>query len=151
LATKYGTASSTYQKAVNDPSIDDFKHYRDGTYDQADATILTRYKDINNPQGNSPVAASGDQTITANTLYPDQEELNRDNTLNELEEYFQYHVQLRPSELHVGTNFITDVRDFIPNGGTREKWYLFRIPISEYQQKWGTSPILNPSDSLECS
>ena len=73
--------------------------------------------------------------ITAFTLYPDQEELNRDNTLNELEEYFQYKVELRPSELRVGTNFITDNRDFVPNGGTREKWYLFRIPIAEYEKK----------------
>jgi len=140
LATRFGTSSPIYQKALNDPSIDDFKHYRDATYDQADANILARYKDINNPQGNSPVASGNDQTITAFTLYPDQEELNRDNTLNELEEYFQYRVQLRPSELQVGKNFITDFRDVTPSSGLTERWFLFRIPIAEYEKKVGNIP-----------
>ena len=140
LAARLGAGSPTYQKALNDPSDDDFKHYRDASYDQENANILTRYKDINNPQGNSPVAAAGDQTVTANTLYPDQEELNRDNTLNELEEYFQYHVQLRPGQFQVGQNFITDFRDVQPNGGVHERWYLFRIPIDQYEKKVGNIP-----------
>ena len=140
LAVRFGASSPIYQKALNDPSIDDFKHYRDATYDQADANILNRYKDINNPQGNSPVAASGDNTVTANTLYPDQEELNRDNTLNELEEYFQYRVHLRPNDLRVGTNFITDSIRVVPSGGIPERWFLFRIPIAEYEKKVGNIP-----------
>jgi cell surface protein SprA len=140
LALRFGAASPVYQKALSDPSIDNFKHYRDGTYDQEDANILQRYKDINNPQGNSPVAGANDQTVTANTLYPDQEELNRDNTLNELEEYFQYHVQLRPGAFQVGQNFITDFRDVQPNGGVKERWYLFRIPIDQYEKKIGNIP-----------
>mgnify|MGYP003694425387 CR=1 FL=1 len=58
--------------------------------------ILTRYKDFNNPQGNSPIADNNSQYTNAATLYPDQEDLNRDNTMNEAEEYFQYRVDLRP-------------------------------------------------------
>ncbi len=92
----FGVNSVAYQKAIGDPSIDDFKNYRDAVYDQNQVGILGRYKNINNPQGNSPVA--GDQQfVSAFTLYPDQEEFNRDNTLNELEEYFQYKIEFRQS------------------------------------------------------
>jgi cell surface protein SprA len=140
LAANFGTNSPIYQQAANDPSSDDFLNYRDEVYDRNQTKILGRYKNINNPQGNSPVATGGQEFVTAFTLYPDQEELNRDNTLNELEEYFQYRVNLRPQNLAVGQNYITDIRDFIPNGGTRERWYLFRIPIAEYEKKIGNIP-----------
>lgn len=140
LAAAFGTTSQIYQQALADPSHDDFKNYRDGSYNNRDG-ILTRYKQINNPQGNSPVAGSGDQFVSAFTLYPDQEEFNRDNTLNELEEYFEYKVNLRPEELdEVGQNFITDVRSFTPSGGAPEKWYLFRIPIAQFSNKIGNIP-----------
>jgi cell surface protein SprA len=140
LAATFGTSSAIYQQALADPSHDDFKNYRDPSYSNRDG-ILERYKQINNPQGNSPVASSGDQFVSAFTLYPDQEEFNRDNTLNELEEYFEYKVELRPQDLaQVGENFITDVRSFTPSGGAPEKWYLFRIPINEFSKKVGNIP-----------
>ncbi|HYF29687.1 MAG TPA: cell surface protein SprA [Chitinophagaceae bacterium] len=161
LAANFGVNSPVYQAAINDPSLDNFRNYRDAAYDQAQTKILGRYKNINNPHGNSPVASGDQQFVTAFTLYPDQEELNRDNTLNELEEYFQYRIDLRPADLQVGRNFITDIRDFTPNGGKREKWYLFRIPIAEYEKKIGNIPdfksirfirmfLHNFSDSVVC-
>lgn len=140
LAAAFGVNSAIYQNALADPSHDNFKNYRDEIYTNRDG-ILQRYKQINNPQGNSPVASSNDQFVSAFTLYPDQEEFNRDNTLNELEEYFEYKVDLKSEDLdEVGKNFITDVRSFTPNGGTPEKWYLFRIPIAEYSNKFGNIP-----------
>jgi len=129
-----------YQKALADPSSDDFLNYRDGSYDQSRTGILGRYKNINNPQGNSPVASAGQQFVNAFTLYPDQEDLDHDNTLNELEEYFEYKVNLVPSSLVVGQNFVTDRRDFTPNGGVPQTWYQFRIPINAYSQKVGNIP-----------
>ena len=54
---------------------------------------LDRYKNINNPQGNSPIAPPGATYVSASTLYPDQEDMDHDNTMNELEEYFEYKVQ----------------------------------------------------------
>ena len=141
LAARYGVNSPIYQAALNDPAGDDFLNYRNEIYDQQQAGILARYKNINNPQGNSPVASNDQQFVSAFTLYPDQEEFNRDNTLNELEEYFQYRVDLTPADLmEVGQNFITDVRSFTPSGGEQEKWYLFRIPIEEFEQKVGNIP-----------
>jgi cell surface protein SprA len=142
LGNLYGTGSAVYQAAAADPANDDFKNYRDASYDDTRAGILERYKRINNPQGNSPIADNSSTTTSAFTLYPDQEDLNRDNTLNELEEYFQYRVFLDPANLQVGQNFITDRREFTPNipGGKPEKWYLFRIPIDEYTDKIGNIP-----------
>lgn len=138
LAANFGVNSAIYQQALADPASDDFRNYRDGGYDQSRTGILGRYKNINSPQGNSPVSTSSN--VTAFTLYPDQEEFNRDNTLNELEEYFQYKVELKKSEFEVGRNFITDSIGFTPSGGMREQWYLFRIPVAQYEKKVGSIP-----------
>ncbi|RYZ20236.1 MAG: cell surface protein SprA, partial [Chitinophagaceae bacterium] len=142
-AVTAGLNAAARQQVLADPSNDNFRHYRDASF-TADNGILERYKNINNPQGNSPVATSADEFSQAFTLYPDQEELNRDNTLNETEEYFQYRVQLRPN-MPVGTNFITDKRVVqvrpADNSGVRdETWYLFRIPVQQYQTKVGNIP-----------
>jgi cell surface protein SprA len=143
LVTNFGAGSSIYQKASIDPASDNFKNYRDPSYDQPQTGILGRYKDVNNPHGNSPVSNNDQQFINAFTLYPDQEELNRDNTLNEVEEYFQYRVDLKPN-MSIGTNFITDKRQVdvtLANGTVRtENWYLFRIPVSQFQSKVGNIP-----------
>ena len=104
---------------------------------------MGRYKNINNPHGNSPVADANSEFVNAFTQYPDAEELNRDNTLNEVEEYFQYKVDIKPN-MSAGSNFITDKRVVTvtpPDGVPRpETWYLFRIPISQYQLKVGNIP-----------
>ncbi|MCG2614169.1 cell surface protein SprA [Terrimonas sp. NA20] len=135
---------SAYAQAVNDPSADNFRPYRDASYDAINAGILRRYKDINNPHGNSPIATASTQFVNAFTQYPDAEEMNRDNTLNEVEEYFQYEIDITPN-MQVGSNFITDIRRAenirLPNDQTRsENWYLFRIPVSEFTSKVGNIP-----------
>ena len=144
ILNNFGANSPIYLNAVKDPSADNFIPYRDPTFDQPPVTgILERYKNINNPSGNSPIANSNTQYINAFTQYPDAEELNRDNTLNEVEEYFQYKVDLKPNMLP-GTNFITDKRvvrvTLADNTPRDETWYLFRIPVSQYQQKVGNIP-----------
>lgn len=139
LRNRFGENSAVYQQALEDPSRDDFKNYRDESFTNRDG-ILQRYKNVNSPQGNSPVAASGDEFVSAFTLYPDQEEFNRDNTLNELEEYFQYRVNITPNGLQVGRNFITDSQHVRPKNGVPENWYLFRIPITGYEKKVGNIP-----------
>ncbi|HKO82275.1 MAG TPA: cell surface protein SprA, partial [Chitinophagaceae bacterium] len=96
-------------KAANDPAADNFKPYRDPSYDAPGVGIVDRYKNINSPNGNSPVSENNSQFVNAFTQYPDAEELNRDNTLSESEEYFQYKVDIKP-DMPVGTNFITDKR-----------------------------------------
>jgi cell surface protein SprA len=144
LGALLGAGSAAYQAAATDPSGDDFVNYLDSRYDAAKTGILGRYKYVNNPQGNSPVAATGATTITAFTLYPDQEDLNNDNTMNTLEQYFEYKVNLLPNKDSFGitgaNHFITDSITFTPNGGARQTWYQFSIPLSEYYQNVGNMP-----------
>lgn len=146
FGANFGTGAA-YQKLVADPSSDNYRHFRDELYNNAGTGILGRYKDFNNPQGNSPVSDNNQTYTAASTLYPDNEDLNRDNTLNEVEEYFQYLIELRPKSdpvMQVGQNFIADRREVevkLVNGNTRvETWYLFRIPIRQYQMKVGNIP-----------
>ncbi|MEO6537943.1 MAG: cell surface protein SprA, partial [Ferruginibacter sp.] len=145
LATNFGAGSKAYLDAVKDPSSDDYKNYRNAGFGQNEG-ILARYKNYNNPEGNSPID-NGGQFSAAATLYPDAEDLNRDNTLNETEEYFQYTIDVKPlnaPEMQIGTNFIVD-KKLVPvnlvNGSSRnETWYQFRIPIGSYNAKVGKIP-----------
>jgi cell surface protein SprA len=143
LSQLQGVVNPTvYQNIAADPAQDNFKGYRDPSFTANDG-ILARYKNFNNPQGNSPVATQNDQ-FNAFTLYPDQEELNRDNTMNEVEEYFQYRVEMYPGMDEKNHPYITDVREgqvTLANGAKRnERWCLFRIPIKDFQAKVGNIP-----------
>ena len=147
LAANFGAGSKAYQDALADPSSDDYHYYRGNDLDAQNAGILTRYKSFNNPQGNSPIANNNSQYSSAATLYPDQEDLNRDNTLSETEEYFQYTVDLKPPtapEMAIGQNFIVDkkvVNVNLVDGTSRpETWYQLRIPINAYNKKIGNIP-----------
>ncbi len=147
LKTNFGVGSKVYTDALQDPSADNFHNYRGADYDQQGLGILARYKNFNNPQGNSPIAANGETFSSAATLYPDAEDLNRDNTLNQTEEYFQYIVDIKPAsanEMKIGTNYIVDKKEVtvnLVNGTPRlETWYQFRIPIGEYIRKVGNIP-----------
>ncbi|HEY4336542.1 MAG TPA: cell surface protein SprA [Puia sp.] len=141
LAATAGSAVA--QNANVDPSSDNFTNYRDATYDQSKTGILGRYKNINNPQGNSPIANTGSTTISAYTLYPDQEDLNKDNTMNTLEQYFEYKVNLTRDSLGrtMGFDYVTDSINFTPSGGgVNQTWYQMTIPLSEYYQNVGNMP-----------
>ncbi len=131
------------QRLRQDPDADNYRHYRGDDYDAAGTGILGRYKNFNSPQGNSPVATTGSSFSSAATLYPDAEDLNRDNTMNEAEEYFQYIVNVEPN-MQVGSNYIVDKKqvDVNPPDGQprKETWYQFRIPIGEYNRKIGNIP-----------
>jgi len=146
IANNFGATSSFYQQASVDPSNDDYKWYRDASYDASGTGILGRYKNYNNPQGNSPVSTSNSAFSPAATLYPDNEDLNHDNTLNESEEYYEYEIDLKPG-MGVGipgSQYITDQRVVNPrlaDGTTApENWYLFRVPIEKFTTKVGAIP-----------
>jgi cell surface protein SprA len=68
------------------------------------------------------------------------EDINRDNTLNETESYFQYRISLRPEDLQVGKNNIVDEVEYQPDleyNKTKVKWFQFKVPIAEYQKAVG--------------
>jgi cell surface protein SprA len=147
LAQLQGTLSgAAYQAASKDPSSDDYIHYRDAAFTGSDG-IVKRYKNFNNQEGNSKVN-DGSAFSSAATLYPDAEDLNRDNTMNESEEYFQYIVDVKPStdpSMQIGVNYIVDKKTVnvtgLPDGTSRlETWYQFRIPIGAYTNKIGNIP-----------
>ena len=109
-----------------DPSADDFRHHLDPSYDQQNRKILGRYKDYNNYEGNSP-----ENSRLSSTAYPDKEDLNRDNVIQDVERYYEYKMSLKPGGLDVGSNYIIDKVTNTVNGD-QVTWYQFRIPVREY-------------------
>ena len=134
---------SVRQAWTADPANDNYHYFRGSDLDDRKASILERYKRINMPQGNSP---DNDQQTegfdSSYKTYPDVEDINQDYTLNEYERYFEYKVSIRPEDLRVGYNNISDVREAAVTlrNGAREtvKWYQFRIPLSQYSRKQGS-------------
>lgn len=118
-----------------DPSGDDFKYFLDG---EPNAKILGRYKNINGMENNTPVISGTDRIARSGSPYPDNEDLNVDNTISELEEYYQYEINLKPGTLQVGNKYIVDMIEASPEGHTeRVKWYLFRIPVQQFDSQVG--------------
>jgi cell surface protein SprA len=133
-----GAGSQTWQNVNSDPSNDNFTNYLDPGYQTNQVGVLGRYKNVNNPQGNSPIAAPGATTISAYTLYPDQEDINHDNTMNTLEQYFEYKVDMFPDSL--GSGFITDSMQINTGGVVPQTWYQMSIPLANYYQNVGNMP-----------
>ena len=138
------TVNDSVRAAWNaDPANDNYHYFRGADLDARQASILERYKRINMPQGNSP--DSDQQTEGYDTSYktfPDVEDINQDFTLNEYERYYQYKVSIRPEDMQLGRNHITDIREASVSlrNGSREtvKWYQFRIPLDQYDDKVGS-------------
>ena len=132
----YGQNSMAYQKAWEDPSSDNYMYYRSSEHDQNQTSILDRYKRYNGLEGNSPTSELSPEAYpTAATNLPNTEDINRDGTLNESERYFQYRVSLRPEDMVVGENYITDIREAtvrLKNGETETiRWYQFKVPLRD--------------------
>ncbi|HEY9551759.1 MAG TPA: cell surface protein SprA, partial [Prevotella sp.] len=131
-----------FDAILNDPANDDYHYFRGSDYDAIEASILHRYKRINNPQGNSPdTDTRSERYDTSYKTTPDVEDINQDYTLNEYEKYYQYHVSIRPDDLTVGSNFIVDKRETsasLRNGASEPvTWYQFRIPLKDFEQRVG--------------
>jgi len=145
LKTRLGANNPAYISSFNDPSNDNYHFYRGGDYDTAYAgnglPVISRYKAYNNPQGNSPITDPNASYSTAETTIPESEDINRDNTLNEAENYFQYRIDFTPN-MPIGTNYVVNTIDTLvtlASGQTnqREKWYQFKIPIKNYNHVVG--------------
>lgn len=131
-----------YEKFRQNPSADQYHYFRGSDWDEQHTSILDRYKYINNPSGNSLTAEdSPERYSTTYKTTPDAEDINQDYTLNEYEKYYQYRVRIAPEEMVVGRNYIVDMRTVNAplRDGTRPetKWYLFRIPLREYEKREG--------------
>ena len=127
----------------NDPAGDNYHFYRGYDYDEEHLSILERYKRYNGVEGNSlSPEDAGEPLYQSSRALPDVEDINQDNTLNEYERYFQYRISLRPADLEVGRNFITDKQTsvvYTPDGSNPEvEWYQFKIPLSDFEKAVGS-------------
>lgn len=107
-----------YDPTTNpDPNKDNFA-YSQGTGD---------YTTINGTEGNAALTDIG--------RLPDSEDLNRNLNLDRINSYFRYTVPL---------DTMRKANPFIQGGGGNNKgWYLFRIPLKDYNEAIG-----NPSFTL---
>ncbi|KQC32606.1 SprA protein [Nonlabens sp. YIK11] len=112
-----------------DPAADNYEYFI-----AADGNILERYKRYNNTEGNSPTDVT--QTDRGSTTQPDVEDINRDNTMNTIDSYFEYEIEIAPGRMQVGTNpYVSDSRlvtSTLPNGSTIDtRWVQFRVPLND--------------------
>ncbi len=128
-----------------DPSSDDYQYFRGGDLESNNAGILKRYERYNGTEGNSKttaqsIAETGIDNSAATSL-PDGEDINRDNNMSLTDEFYEYKVSIRPQDMMVGQNFITDKVTStvkLANGSSQPvTWYQFRIPVSQFQGKIG--------------
>ncbi|WP_264565579.1 cell surface protein SprA [Flavobacterium sp. N3904] len=123
--TSEGTVYTNYASEP-DPAGDDYTYYLNTTGD-----IVERYKNYNGVEGNSTVNINSPNR--GSTTVPDVEDINRDNTMNTINAYYEYSIDMRPN-MNVGENYISDVRNTqvsLPNGSTTEaRWIQFKIPVS---------------------
>ena len=131
-----------FQSFYDDPAADTYHYYRGSDYDNLQMSVLDRYRKYNGTEGNSPNSAeSGSRYDQSSRTTPDAEDANADYTMDEYEKFFQYRISLRPSDLDIGKNYISDKREVkvkLRNGNTETvNWYCFRVPITEYEKAEG--------------
>nr|WP_198034984.1 cell surface protein SprA [Winogradskyella sp. J14-2] len=112
-----------------DPAKDNYTYYLN-----TDGSIFERYKQYNGQEGNTPDVFT--DTNRGSTTQPDVEDINRDNTMNTIDSYYEYEIDINPNNLNINNPNIYDTKENIPvtlpNGDTRSvNWYQFRIPINE--------------------
>ena len=141
-AIKGRVRGEVYDSIAADPAGDTYHYFRGSDYDAKQMSIIERYKYFNNTEGNSPASADNQSYNSAAKTTPDIEDVNQDFTMDEYENYFQYRISLRPEDMQVGRNYISDKRTVstkLRNGTTESvDWYKFRVPINEYEKAVGT-------------
>lgn len=144
-AAKFGTNFVNPVTNQQDPASDDFVFPLSDRFQGPQASSVTeRYKYFRGPEGNSQ-----SNTLEVATQTPDAEDVNRDYNLDQSENYNQYTVNLDPSNMVLGQNFIVDVKTVeakFQNGQTgSNKWYLFRVPVNQFDTGSGAGGLQDPS------
>ncbi|WP_242202876.1 T9SS outer membrane translocon Sov/SprA [Aestuariivivens insulae] len=130
---------------LDDPANDNYTYFLNAPGD-----IFERYKRYNGVEGNTPDTFS--QTDRGANIQPDVEDINRDNTMNTIDSYFEYELELSRQNLPTDQNgfenlpasnplktFLTDFKQHsrtLPNGDSKKvTWYQFRIPVEGNHRK----------------
>ncbi|CAN5501796.1 cell surface protein SprA [soil metagenome] len=143
---------SAYAQYEADPSSDNYHYYRGSDYDAQQVSILNRYKNFSQPDGNSPTDGQSPESYsTASTTLPDAEDVNKDFNQEASEQFYEYQVDIDPSQMEIGKNFIVDkitrVGWKLANGTTKDvTWYQFKIPIRDIE---GTNPNIRKFGDIE--
>ena len=114
---------------LDDPSNDNYNYFLN-----VDGDILDRYKNYNGLEGNSPETFTN--TNRGSSTQPDAEDINRDNTMNTIDSYYEYEIDITPNSLSdINNEYIKDRKEktvTLPNGTSETiKWYQFRVPVNE--------------------
>lgn len=125
-----------------DVSSDNYEYYL-----QANGSIENRYRNYNGTDGDSPIDVSA--TNRGRTTVPTVEDVNRDNTMNTINQYYEYTIDISPNHLSIENPLITDVKidNQVPtaDGGTTPvTWYQFKIPLSDQAVNRYLSPANTP-------
>ncbi len=120
--------AAKYPGFGDDPANDDYQYFV-----QAEGGILQRYLKYNGTQGNSPVEITNENR--GSTAQPDVEDINRDNTMNTINSYFEYNVPVFPGMSKDNNKYITDVKDQDVTTQNNDvipvRWIQFKIQLSE--------------------
>ncbi|MBC3756890.1 cell surface protein SprA [Hyunsoonleella sp. SJ7] len=135
-----------------DPSNDNYSYFLD-----AEGGIFERYKKFNGVEGNTPDVFNDNQR--AANPQPDVEDINRDNTMNTIDSYYEYEIELNRTNLPEVNNitditstsaldeFITDVKvenRVLANGQNASvRWYQIRIPVNVPNETFD-DPLASP-------
>ncbi|MGB5387041.1 MAG: cell surface protein SprA, partial [Eudoraea sp.] len=127
-------AAQGYNGPAEDPALDNFQYYLN-----REGGILERYLDFNNTEGNSPVTVTN--TDRGSTTLPDVEDVNRDLTMNTINSYFEYRINIKPNTT-INDEYVTDISEGttpdLPNGTQlNRRWIQYKIPLSNFTDAVG--------------
>jgi len=122
-----------------DPANDNYTYFLN-----TEGSIFERYRKYNGVQGNTPDSFSN--TDRGANTQPDVEDLNRDNTMNTIDSYFEYELDVNRQNLPTSQadfdnlpdsnplkQFLRDYKERpreVPNGDQLNvRWYQFRVPV----------------------
>ncbi|HCO84372.1 MAG TPA: cell surface protein SprA, partial [Arenibacter sp.] len=124
----------TYNGPAEDPALDNYEYFLN-----REGSILERYLNYNNPDGNSPVQLTNSDR--GSTTLPDVEDIDRDGTMNTVNSYYEYRINIKPGTT-INDKYVTDIKEGVtrslPNGNTlNERWIQYKIPLSDFTDAVG--------------
>ncbi len=118
-----------------DPSSDNYRHFRNELFETQKAPILDRYLQFNGLEGNSPLPQNNNNARYTQqaTVTPDEEDINQNGSLDFAEQYWEYRIRLHPDSLQRGSNYVVDrITDTVPTDKdpfNTVTWIQFRVPL----------------------
>ncbi len=117
-----------------DPAADNYQYFL-----EAPGDIINKYKNYNNVQFNSPVDITNNNR--GNGTLPDVEDINRDNTMNTVNAYYQYSIDMKPnitrSDRYVTDIVVTNGVDVSNGRKINSRWIQYKIPIATPEDNIG--------------